>query len=139
MYIHIYIYIYIHVYVHTHHITSGANRCVYVYIYIYIHTYIHTHIHIYIHTYRYTYNYIYIYIYTCISCISGGAKCATFVNMPVLHPQSSEGKFATSREIEPVRRSLRRRGSRTFTEVARLVPSGLVRSALIISSRNISI
>ena len=29
-----------------------------------------------------------------------------------------------SREIEPVRRSLRRRRSRTFTEVARLVPSG---------------
>ena len=29
-----------------------------------------------------------------------------------------------TRKIEPVRRSLRRHGSRTFTEVARLVPSG---------------
>ena len=31
---------------------------------------------------------------------------------------------AKSREIGPMRRSLRRRRSRTFTEVARLVPSG---------------
>ena len=44
--------------------------------------------------------------------------------MPLLRLQSSEGKFTTSREIEPVRRSFRRHGSCTFTEVARLVPSG---------------
>ena len=35
-----------------------------------------------------------------------------------------EDKFSMSREIEPVRRSFCRRRSRTFTEVARLVPSG---------------
>ena len=44
--------------------------------------------------------------------------------MPPLRLQSSEGKFTTSREIEPVRMSFRRRRSCTFTEVARLVPSG---------------
>ena len=38
--------------------------------------------------------------------------------------QISEGKFTMSPEIEPVRRSFRRHGSRTFAEVARLVPSG---------------
>ena len=36
-------------------------------------------------------------------------------------------KFTVSCEIEPVRRSYRRRGSCTFTEVARLVPSGLIK------------
>ena len=51
----------------------------------------------------------------------GGTKRATSVNMPLLRLQSSEGKFAMSREIEPVRRSFCRRGSGTFTEVARLV------------------
>ena len=66
------------------------------------------------------------YHYYCPWTSSGSTKCATFVNMtPLLRPQSSEGKFnAVSRGIEPVRRSLRRRGSRTLTEVARLAPSG---------------
>ena len=32
-----------------------------------------------------------------------------------------------SREIDPVRRSFRRRGSCAFTEVARLAPSGYVK------------
>ena len=36
----------------------------------------------------------------------------------------ARGKSTTSPEIEPVRRSFLMRGSRTFTEVARLVPSG---------------
>ena len=44
--------------------------------------------------------------------------------MPLLRLQSSERKFTMSREIEPVRRSFRRRRSCTFTEVARWVPSG---------------
>ena len=44
-------------------------------------------------------------------------------NMPLLRLQSSEAKFTKSREIEPVRRSFCRHGSRTFTEVACLVPS----------------
>ena len=51
-------------------------------------------------------------------------QAAPNVNMPLLRLQSSEGKFAISREIEPARRSFCRRGGRTFTEVARLVPSG---------------
>ena len=51
-------------------------------------------------------------------------KRATSFNMSLLRMQSSEGKFTMSREIEPVRRSFCRRGSCTFTEVARLVPSG---------------
>ena len=55
---------------------------------------------------------------------SGGTKRATFVNMPLLRLQSSEGKFTMCREIEPVRRPICRHGSCTFTEVARLVPSG---------------
>ena len=38
--------------------------------------------------------------------------------------KSSEGKFTISREIEPVRRSFCRHGSRTFMELARLAPSG---------------
>ena len=46
------------------------------------------------------------------------------LNIPLLRLQSSEGKFTMSREIEPVRRSFRRHGSCTFTEVAHLVPSG---------------
>ena len=40
--------------------------------------------------------------------IPGGTKRATSVSMPLLRLQSSEGKSATSREIEPVRGSLRR-------------------------------
>ena len=44
----------------------------------------------------------------------GGAKHATSVQMPLLRLRSSEGKCAVSREIEPVRRSFRRRGSCTF-------------------------
>ena len=55
---------------------------------------------------------------------SGGTKHATLANMPLLHLQSSEGEFTTSREIEPIRRVFCRRRSCTFTEVARLVPSG---------------
>ena len=55
---------------------------------------------------------------------SGGTKRATSANMPPLRLQSSEGKFTMSREIEPVRRSFRRSGSCTLTEVERLVPSG---------------
>ena len=54
---------------------------------------------------------------------SGGTKRATSVNMPLLRLQSSE-KFTMSREIEPAHGSFRRHGSCTFTEVARLVPSG---------------
>ena len=38
----------------------------------------------------------------------GGTKRATSVNVPVLSLQSSEWTFTMSREIEPVRRSLRR-------------------------------
>ena len=49
-----------------------------------------------------------------------GTKRATSANVPLLLLRSSEGKLTTSREIEPVRRSFRRRGSGTFTEVARL-------------------
>ena len=56
---------------------------------------------------------------------SGGTERATSVNTSLLRLQSSEGKFTTSREIEPVRRSFRRRRSCTFTEAARLVPSGV--------------
>ena len=59
--------------------------------------------------------------------MSGSTRRATSANMPLLRLQSSEGKFTTSREIEPVRRSFRRRRSCTLTEVARLVPSGYVR------------
>ena len=57
-------------------------------------------------------------------CISGGTKRATSVHVPLLCLQSSEGKSTMPREIEPVRRSFCRHGSCTFTEVARLVPSG---------------
>ena len=56
--------------------------------------------------------------------MSGGTKRATSANVPLLGLQSSEGRFPTPREIEPGRRSFCRRGSCTFTEVARLVPSG---------------
>ena len=55
---------------------------------------------------------------------SGGTKRATSVNIPLLRLQSSEGKFTMSCEIEPVCRSFCRHGSCTFTQVARLVPSG---------------
>ena len=55
---------------------------------------------------------------------SGGTKRATSESTPLLRLQSTEGKFTTSHEIEPVRRSFRRHGSSTFAEVARLVPSG---------------
>ena len=51
--------------------------------------------------------------------IPGGTKHATSVDMRLLRLQSSEGKLATSREVEPVRGSLCRRGGRTRTEVAR--------------------
>ena len=44
--------------------------------------------------------------------------------MSLLRLQSSEGKLTTSREIQPIRRSVCVHGSCTFTEVARLVPSG---------------
>ena len=46
-------------------------------------------------------------------------------HMTLLRLRSSEGQFATSREIEPERRSLRRHGSSTFVEAARLVPSSI--------------
>ena len=49
-----------------------------------------------------------------VPCPSGGTKRATSVNTPLLRPQSSEGKFAMSREIEPAHRSFRRRRSCTF-------------------------
>ena len=53
--------------------------------------------------------------------LSGGTKRATStVNAPFPRLQSSEGKFEMSREIEPVRRSFFRSGSRALTEVARL-------------------
>ena len=52
--------------------------------------------------------------------------CDFSVNMPLPRLQSSEGKFNMSHEIESVRRSFRRHGSCTFTEVARLLPSGLL-------------
>ena len=59
----------------------------------------------YMYTHGYIYIYIYIYMYTCIELLG---------NMPLLRLQSSEGKFTMSREIQPVRRSVRRH------EVARL-------------------
>ena len=54
----------------------------------------------------------------------GGTNRAPSANTPLLRLQSSEGKFTTSREVEPARRSFYRHGSRKLTEVARLVPSG---------------
>ena len=67
--------------------------------------------------------------------LSGGPRRAASVNVPLLRLQSSEGKFASSREIGPVRRrSYCRHGSCTFTEVARLVHSGLVSSRLDLSA-----
>ena len=51
---------------------------------------------------------------------SGGTERATSVNIPLLRLQSSEGEFAMSREIKPVRRSCYRHGCFMFTEVARL-------------------
>ena len=54
---------------------------------------------------------------------AGGAKRATSVNVPPLRPQSSEGKFTLSLEIEPVRRFFRGCRSCTFTEVTGLAPS----------------
>ena len=56
----------------------------------------------------------------CTLFMSGGTKRATSATTTFLRLQSSEGKFTTSREVEPVRRSLRRRqkshvyGSGTF-------------------------
>ena len=70
---------------------------VYVCIYMYISLSLSLHIYIYIHRY--------------------------IEDMPVLRLQSPEGKFAKSREIEPVHRSCCRHGSGKFTEVARLAPS----------------
>ena len=55
--------------------------------------------------------------------MSGRTKRATTVDIPLPRLQSSEGKYTTSREIETVHRSFRRRRSCTVTEVARLVPS----------------
>ena len=46
--------------------------------------------------------------------------------MPPLRLQSSKGKLTMSCEIEPVRRPFCRQGSCTFTEVARLAPSGVL-------------
>ena len=62
---------------------------------------------------------------------SGGNKRATSVNMPLLRPQSSEGKFTASRKIESVRRSLRGHRSCTFMEVTRLVPSSIIIVAIV--------
>ena len=56
--------------------------------------------------------------------LSGGTKRATSPKIPLLRLQSSEGKFTTSREIEPARRSCRRRRSCTITKAACLAPSG---------------
>ena len=47
---------------------------------------------------------------------SGGIKRATCVDMPPLRLQSSEQKFTMPREIEPARRSFRRRRSWMFTD-----------------------
>ena len=52
-------------------------------------------------------------------------KRATSVKMPRLRLQRSEGVFTKSREVEPKRRSFRRRRGCTVAEVARLVPSSL--------------
>ena len=78
-----------------------------------------------LYTYIYIYTYLlYIYIYT--GFVRRRQTCY-LPNVLRLRLQSSEWKFTTSREIEPVRRSFRRRRSCTFTEVARLVPSGFNR------------
>ena len=76
--------------------------------------------------------------------LSGGTKHATSESAPLLRLQSSEGNFTTSheieqvlrhrgkfheieietsREIEPVRKSFRRRRSRASAKVANSVPS----------------
>ena len=96
--------------------------CVYLSLSLYIYIYIHTHIYIYIYIYIYMYTHIwsphpvqkshFFAIYCCFN--SGGTKRATSANM----------KFTMKREIEPVRRSFRRRRRCTLTAVARLVPSG---------------
>ena len=57
-----------------------------------------------VYVYIYMCIYIYIYIYPSVRTGSGGTKRATSANMPLLRPQSSEGKFTMSREIEPVSR-----------------------------------
>ena len=103
--IYIYIYIYIYTYIRTY---------VHTYIHTCIHTYIHTYMHACMHTYIYTHtlSYIYIYIYTC-------------MYIHTLYPA----------EHEPVRRSFRRRRSCTFTEVARLVPSGGKNSRHLVNTR----
>ena len=53
-----------------------------------------------------------------------GFRRATSVNVQLLRLRSSKGKFIMFREIEPVRRSFRRRRSCTFTEVALWLPWG---------------
>ena len=68
----------------------------------------------------------YVNVLSTSAVLSGGTECATSANEPLLRLQSSEGKFTTSREVELVRRSFRRHGSCTFSEVALLVPSGPV-------------
>ena len=87
--------------------------------------------------------------FMCDADLSGGAKRATSAKVPLPRLQSSEGKFAMSREVEPLRRSFCRHDSctlttytititittttcyyyyyyYTITEVARLVPSGCI-------------
>ena len=54
--------------------------------------------------------------------MSGGTERATSVNMAT--SASARMGNSVSREMEPVRRSFCGQGSCTFTEVARLVPSG---------------
>ena len=66
---------------------------------------------------------------------SGGTKRAASVYMPLLLLQSSVGNFTTSDGTKPVRRSLRRRRSCSFTEVARLVPSGVINNIYIYIER----
>ena len=58
--------------------------------------------------------------WTVVMWFSGGATCATSVNMPRLRLQSSDGIITLYREVEPVRRSFCRHGSCTFTEVGTL-------------------
>ena len=54
------------------------------------------------------------------------APCSARSHFCARRARRGNSHNATSREIEPVRRSFRRHGSCTFTEVARLVPSGTV-------------
>ena len=105
-------------------------RHIYIYIgkytlYTYTHTYIHTYIHTYMHTYIQTYmhRYIHTYIHTYIH-ITRRHQTRDFHERDTSAPSELGDKFATSRETEPLLRSFCGHGSRSFTEVARLVPSG---------------